>query len=318
MAVEETVEPGLDASTAALLKNLAEQGGPALHEMPVETCRKVFMELITALQGEILPIHKSENIEIPGPGGPIPARVYSPRDTGGAKLPALVLFHGGGWVIGNLETHDNMSRYFANTADVVVVSIDYRLAPEHKFPAGHDDCIAATEWVHANADGLGIDPSKIAVGGDSAGGNMAAAVAQAVPDKVAFQLLMYPATDLGDGDYPSRAKFGGGEYFLSNEDMAWFGGLVLASPDDANSAKASPIRAADLSGQPPALTVTAGFDPLCDEGKAYADRLREAGVNSEYRCYDGTIHGFVSFPAALEAGKDGLAFMAERLKAALS
>ncbi|NQV22614.1 MAG: alpha/beta hydrolase [Rhodospirillales bacterium] len=318
MAVEETVDPGLDASTATLLANIAEQGGPALHEMPVDTCRGVFLGLVQMLQGEILPIHKSENIEIPGPGGAIPARVYTPRDAGGDKLPALLLFHGGGWVIGDLDTHDNMSRYYANNADVVVINVGYRLAPEHKFPAGHDDCIAATEWVHANADSLGIDATKIAVGGDSAGGNLAAAVSQAVPDKVAFQLLMYPATDLNAGDYPSRDKFGGGEYFLSNEDMAWFGGLFMASPDDVNDVKASPIRASDLSGLPPAVTVTAGFDPLCDEGKAYADRLRAAGVQSEYRCYDGTIHGFLSFPGALDAGADGLAFLAERLKSALS
>jgi len=139
MAVEETVDSGLDASTAALLKNIADQNGPALHELPPETCREVFGGLIIALQGDVLPIHDSKDIEIPGPGGAIPARVYTPRDTGGEKLPALVLFHGGGWVIGNLDTHDNMSRYFANNADLVVINVDYRLAPEHKFPAGHDD-----------------------------------------------------------------------------------------------------------------------------------------------------------------------------------
>lgn len=318
MAVEETVESGLDASTAALLKNIAEQGGPALHEMPVDVCRKVFTELVTMLQGDVLPIHKSENIEIPGPGGVIPARVYTPRETGGEKLPVLVLFHGGGWVIGDLETHDNMCRYFANNADIAVISIDYRLAPEHKFPAGHDDCIAATEWIHANGDSLGIDSSKIAVGGDSAGGNLAAVVAQAAPDKVAFQLLMYPATDFGPNEYPSREKFGGGEYFLSTEDMVWFGGLMADDLNDLNTVKASPMQASDLSALPPALTVTAGFDPLRDEGKAYADRMQSAGVSSEYCCYEGTIHGFLSFPGALEAGADGLAFIAERLKSSLS
>ena len=208
--------------------------------------------------------------------------------------------------------------YFANEADVIVVAVDYRLAPEHRFPAGIDDCIAATEWVHANAAGIGADGTKLAVTGDSAGGNMAAVVAQQLREKVRFQLLIYPGTDFSDADYPSRELFGGGEYFLSSEDMVWFGGHLFGENNLAGDVKASPMAANDLSGLPPALTITAGFDPLRDEGKAYADALKAAGVASEYKCYDGTIHGFVSFPGALEAGADGLRFMAERLKSALS
>lgn len=308
----------LDASTDALLKGIAEQNGPALHEMPVDTCREVFTQLVQNLQGEVIPIHKSEDRQIDGPNGPIDIRVFTPRDTGGAKLPVLVQFHGGGWVIGDLNTHDNMCRQFANDSDVVVVSVGYRLAPEHKFPAGIDDCIAATEWVHANAAEIGADNSKIAVTGDSAGGNMAAIVAQQLKGKIAFQLLIYPATDFSDTTYESREKFGNGEYFLSSEDMAWFGGHLFGDSDPSGNPKASPFAAKDLSGLAPALTVTAGFDPLRDEGKAYADALSAAGVPSEYKCYDGTIHGFASFPGALEAGKEGMSFMAAKLKAALA
>jgi acetyl esterase len=147
---------------------------------------------------------------------------------------------------------------------------------------------------------------------------MAAVVAQQLRDEIAFQLLMYPATDFSDTAYASREQFGGGEYFLSSEDMAWFGAHLSDDPAALLEAKASPLAAADLAGLPPALTVTAGFDPLCDEGKAYADALKAAGVSSEYKCYAGTIHGFASFPGALEAGRDGLAFMAAKLKAALA
>jgi len=307
----------LDASTDALLKNIAAQGGPALHEMPVDTCRAVFLELVQNLQGEVVPIHKSEDREIPGPDGPIPLRIYTPRDAGGDKLPVLVQFHGGGWVIGDLDSHDNMSRYFANEADIIVVAVDYRLAPEHPFPAGIDDAIAATEWVHANADSIGVDNTKIAVTGDSAGGNMAAVVAQQLKGKIAFQLLIYPATDFSETAYASREEFGGGEYFLSAADMAWFGGHLFGNAAPPANAKASPI-AGDLSGLAPAVTVTAGFDPLRDEGKAYSDALANAGVPSEYKCYDGTIHGFVSFPGALAAGADGLKYMAGKLKAGLA
>ncbi|MEQ8661198.1 MAG: alpha/beta hydrolase fold domain-containing protein, partial [Gammaproteobacteria bacterium] len=156
----------LDASTDALLKNLAAQNGPAIHQMDVPTARAVFGQLVAALQGEQQPIQRSEDRTIPGPNGPIPIRIYTPRDSAGALLPVLVQFHGGGWVIGNLETHDNMCRYFANAGDAIVVAVDYRLAPEHKFPAGIEDCIAATEWVHANAASIGADADRLAVTGD--------------------------------------------------------------------------------------------------------------------------------------------------------
>ena len=308
----------LDQTTDALLQNIAAQGGPALHEMPVDTCRSVFLQLVQSLQGEVIPIHDSSDRTIPGPDGDVPVRVYTPRDVGGEKLPILVVYHGGGWVIGDLETHDNQCRYLSNEADMIVVAVDYRLAPEHKFPAGVNDCINATEWVIANAETLGGDASKVAVTGDSAGGNMAAVVAQQLKGKIRFQLLVYPATDFSETVYPSREEFGGGEYFLSMEDMAWFGGLLVNEPSDLLGETASVMARKDLSGLAPALTITAGYDPLRDEGKAYADRLREAGVSSEYKCFDGTIHGFTLFPGALDAGKEGLSLMVRSLKAAVA
>lgn len=307
----------LDSTTDALLKGLSENAGPAIHQMDVPTARAVFGQLVGMLQGEQLPIHNSEDRQIDGPNGKIPIRIYSPRDAGAQKLPVLVLYHGGGWVIGDLDTHDNMCRHFANQADVVVVAVDYRLAPEHKFPAGIEDCLAATQWVSDNAASIGADQTKLAVTGDSAGGNMAAVVAQQMKGKVAFQLLIYPATDFSDAEYSSREKFGTGEYFLSSNDMAWFGEHLADDPAALLDAKGSPL-AGDLTGLAPALVITAGFDPLVDEGKAYADALSNAGVQTEYKCYEGTIHGFASFPGALEAGRDGLAFMASRLKAALA
>ena len=306
----------LDASTAALCQNLAAQGGPAFHEMEVADCRAAFGQLVQLAGGESPEVHKVEDRNISGPNGEIPLRIYTPRETADA-LGVLVLFHGGGWVIGDLDTHDNVCRHLCSGADVVVVSVDYRLAPEHKFPAGHDDAIAATEWVHANAASIGADANKVAVTGDSAGGNMAAVVAQQLKGKIAFQMLIYPATDFSETVYASREKFGTGEYLLSMEDMAWFGGHLTDDPAALLDAKASPM-AGDLSGLAPALTITAGFDPLCDEGKAYADALGAAGVPSEYKCFEGTIHGFVSLPGALEAGGEALEFLSGKLKAALA
>ena len=308
----------LDNSTDTLLKNIAAQGGPALHEMPVDICRTVFLELVQNLQGDMIEIHHTEDLEISSEEGVIPIRTYRPRESAENGFPVVVFYHGGGWVIGDLETHDNMCRYVANQADVLVIAVDYRLAPEHRFPAGIDDCIAATEWVYKNAASIGGDSAKLAVMGDSAGGNMAAVVAQQLREKIAFQALIYPATDFTGQHYESREQFGNGEYFLSSEDMRWFGGLLFGDDDRGADVKASPIVAADLSGLAPALTVTAGYDPLLDEGKAYADALRDAGVSSEYKCYDGTIHGFVAFPGVLAAGVEGLRFITERLKSALA
>lgn len=230
-----------------------------------------------------------------GPHGPFGARVYTPAD--GATTPGCLLWiHGGGFVIGDLETADSTCRVLANEARVVVVSVDYHLAPEHSYPAAIDDVVTALDWVVANAGELGIDPTRLAVGGDSAGGNLTAVACQlaraAGGPHIAFQLLVYPAVDLAE-DHPSRHENGEG-YFLTQETMIWFGRHYLGGRDPATP-RVSPLLASDLSRLPPAMVITAEFDPLRDEGFAYADALEAAGVPVERVHFDGEIHGFFDF-----------------------
>ena len=256
---------------------------------------------------------------VPGPAGDIAVRIYTPASPSGAGThAALVWYHGGGWVIGNLDGADYGCRMFANAADAVVVSVDYRLAPEARFPAAADDCYAATKWVAENAASIGVDPRRIAVGGDSAGGNLAAVVAQmakaAGGPAIAFQLLVYPVTnhDYGTTSYKENAE----GYLLSKESMVWFWDLYLRTPADGKDPKASPLQAKDLSGLPPALVYTAEFDPLRDEGEAYAAALRAAGVKVEQIRYDGQIHGFYANPA-IDDGRAALLHGAKAMQAAL-
>ena len=258
-----------------------------------------------------------EDRTIPGPAGQIPVRIYKPAAGGGAR-PGLVWFHGGGWVIGNLDGSDYGCRMAANAANAVVVSIDYRLAPEAKFPAAADDCYAATKWVSENAAFLGIDANKIAVGGDSAGGNLAAVVSQMAKanggPRIGFQLLVYPVTH---HNYDTRSyKDNADGYLLTKESMVWFWDHYLRTPADGKDPKASPLLAKDLSGLPPALVITAEFDPLRDEGEAYVAALRKAGVKVDHKRYDGQIHGFYA-NAAIDDGRTVVLQGAAALKAAL-
>jgi len=224
----------------------------------------------------------------------IPARVYIPRE--GEDLPVLVFFHGGGWVLGDLDSVDSLCRSLANAADCVVVSVEYRLAPEHKFPAAVEDAYSATKWTANSATSFSGDPRRIAVGGDSAGGNLAAAVSLMARDKhgppIVFQLLIYPATNhaFDTTSYSDNAE----GYWLSKDDMRWFWNHYLRDELDGRNPYASPSRAADLSSLPPAFVITAEFDPLKDEGEAYAARLRECGVLVKITRYDGMIHDFVN------------------------
>ena len=217
-------------------------------------------------------------------------------------LPALVYFHGGGWVIGDLDTHDVLCRQLANGARCAVFSVDYRLAPESPFPAAVDDCIAATHYVAAEARALGIDPARIAVGGDSAGGNLAAVVSIDARDRagpaIAFQLLIYPATDQRCG-FPSHLRNGEG-YLLTRHSMEYFRGFYLPRKADWDDWRASPLLAQTLAGLPPAFVLTAGYDPLVDEGKAFAERLAREGAPVSYREYSDMVHGFILMGGALE------------------
>jgi acetyl esterase len=262
-------------------------------------------------------VDEVEDISVPGPAGPLPARTYgTPGSAGSGPQPALVFFHGGGFVFGDLDTHDELCRMLCWHARVTVVSVEYRLAPEDPFPAAVDDAVAAFAWVRDNGADLGIDPGRIAVGGDSAGGNLAAVVCirtkEAGGEGPAFQLLIYPKTD----DEPTRSLelFGEG-FFLVDEDMTWF--LNSYGPVDADP-RAYPIRAADLSGLPPAYVATAGFDPLRDEGEAYAAALIEAGVPTVLRRHESLIHGFANMTAVSSTARDAVVEMAGALQMGLA
>ena len=248
-----------------------------------------------------------EDLEVPGPDGPLPVRVYRP-DGGTDPSPVVVFFHGGGWVLGSIATHDATCRGLANRTGAVYVSVDYRLAPEHPYPAAPEDCYAATCWVADHAADLGVDPGRLAVAGDSAGGNLAAVVCQMARDRsgpaIAFQLLIYPVTDLDLDRWPSMEENADGP-LLTREGMDWFARHYVGTLPFTGDPYAAPIRAADLSGLPPAYVATAGHDPLRDEGAGYAEALAAAGVPVGYDNFATMIHGFVGFadvvPAAGEA-----------------
>ena len=292
----------LDPQAKAVLDQFASMGGPQLHEMSVAQARELILGMV-ALGGEPESIARIENRTVPGPAGQIPVRIYTPVGT--APFPVLVYFHGGGWVIGNLDTHDGICRSLANRVGCLVVSVDYRLAPEHRFPAAPEDCYAATRWLAEHAGSLGVDKGRIAVGGDSAGGNLAAVVALMARDrggpKLAFQLLVYPATDT---DFETRSYRENSEgYFLTRADMVWFWNHYAPRDEDRRNPYAAPLRAASLRGLPPALVITAEFDPLRDDGAAYAARLREDGVPVRLSQQDGLIHGFFQMGAVIDRGR---------------
>lgn len=264
-------------------------------------------------------IYRVEDRHIAGADGQIAARVYTPE--GSPPMGVLVYFHGGGWVLGDLESHDHVCRALANGAGCVVVSIDYRLAPEHVFPAGAEDCYAATKWVAENAAALGADASRMAVGGDSAGGNLAAVVSMMARDRggpaINFQLLIYPVTDCAL-DTPSQKEFAADGYALSRADMEWFWKNYLDPGVEKNNPYACPLRAKNLKGLPPALVLTASHDPLRDEGERFAERLITAGVKVTCTRYEGVTHAFVSLADALDKGKEGLRQAADALRVAFA
>jgi acetyl esterase len=306
----------LDPQAQAFLDQMASFGAPQLHTLAPEDARKAF-DMLAPLSGlEPEAVAKVEDRLIPAPGGQIPVRFYTPQ--GQAPLPLLVFFHGGGFVMGSIELYDELCRALTNGAGCIVISVGYRLAPEHKFPAAVEDCYAATKWVAVNAKAIGGDSTRIAVGGDSAGGNLAAVVALMARDKgtvpLVLQLLMYPATDLAHDTLSAQEN--ANDYFLTRDDMFWFRSLYLSSDADRNNPYASPLRAQDLHGLPPALVITAEYDPLRDEGEAYAARLREAGVITTCTRYKGMIHVFLSLP--FDQGKKGRQEVAAALRSAFA
>jgi acetyl esterase len=310
----------LDPQIEAILNLMQQAGGGQMSAGTPEQARQFFtMATVTMRDPNTLASVKStEDATIPGPGGDIPIRIYRPEADG--AVPTMAFFHGGGFVIGDIETHDDHARVLCRDVGMVVVSVDYRLAPEHKFPAGFEDCLAATQWVADNIADLGGDPDKILVGGDSAGGNLSAAVALATREsgpKLAAQFLIYPGVDFTlDVDYPSRVDNAEG-YFLTADDMVWFGDHYIAEADRLDP-RASTIHAESLAGAPPAVIGTAEFDPLRDEGEAYAKALADAGVEVRLQRYDGLIHGFYGMGPFSAAAAAAIADMNDSLKALLS
>jgi acetyl esterase len=300
----------------AFLDSLAASGGPPLEQLPLAEARMVPRALIE-LGGPEEPVFQVEDRVIPGPIQPIPVRVYRPVPAG--TLPALVFFHGGGFVICDLASHDRQCRALANASGCVVIAVDYRLAPEHKFPAAADDAYAATLYVAGHPDEFGIDPGRIAVGGDSAGGNLAAVVTLMARDRggppLGFQLLVYPIVDFED-ESPSMHEYGT-DHFLTRELMNWFTGQYLANPSDGRLPHASPLNAGDMRGLPPAMVITGECDPLRDQGEAYALKLQNAGVPVELKRYDGMIHPFLSLGGVIDAGRTAMGDAASALRRAL-
>jgi acetyl esterase len=295
----------LDKQAKEVIDIIAAAGRPGYQTMTAPEARLAYKETRGPLQAPAPEIAASVDRSIAGPGGTLALRLYRPIGSRpGEALPALVYFHGGGWTIGDLDTHDVICRRLANRASCAVISVDYRLAPEAKFPAAVEDCWAATRWVREQGASIGVDVRRIAVGGDSAGGNLAAVVALLARDaglRLAFQLLIYPATDFAN-DKPSHDLFAEG-YMLTRTSIAWFTGNYLAGPADIADWRASPLRAASLARVAPAFVVTAGFDPLRDEGKAYAERLTEAGVATRHASYDGMIHGFFGMTGKIDTAR---------------
>lgn len=302
----------LHPEVRALLEMMDAQGMPPLESQDPAEARAARVEGMKMMGGAPIALDRVEDMTIPGPGGQIPVRVYA-RESGDRR-PALVYFHGGGFVFGNLDTHDAVCRSLAKESGAVVISVDYRLAPEHKFPAAVEDSYAATLWVAANAEHLGIDSNRIAVGGDSAGGNLATVVAMRCRDaggpKLALQVLIYPVTDCSSFETESHRELADG-YFLTRSAMEWFTGHYLPSAEEKRNPEASPLLARNLKGLPPAVVITAEFDPLRDEGEAYAKRLKDAGVPVTVSRYPGMIHGFVSMHGVLAGGRKAIQEAAE-------
>ena len=304
----------LDPQARVWLDQLQELGIPGIGELPPEEARAAGDAAAEVVFGPVIEV-PCEDRTIPGPAGHIPVRVYRP---GNEQAPVFLYFHGGGWVLGSLNTHHGVCATLSRLSGCVVCSVDYRMAPEHRFPAAVDDAWAVTAWAAEHAEELGGIPGALAVGGDSAGGNLAAVCALRARDaglSLALQLLVYPVTD-ADLETSTYNAFADG-YFLTKYSMEWFWGHYLPEGDRFHP-DASPLRAADVGGTAPALVLTAEFDPLRDEGEAYARRLEEAGVPVTLTRYDGMIHGFFRMPGVMDRANDALAEAAGALREAFA
>ena len=302
----------LDPQLQAMRDQRERDNVPPLYTQSLADARAADLASIRAGGGEPEPVHEVTDITIPGPGGELQVRLYRPA--GDRPLPALLYFFGGGWVLGTIDTADGVSRSLANSSGALVVVAGYRLAPEHPFPAAIDDCYATLRWVAEHADEIGADPTRLAVGGDSAGGNLAAAVALVARDEglaLAGQILVYPNTDqLADDESMRTAD---DPFLFNRHSVAWYRRHYLSDPADAADPLASPLRAESLAGLPPALVITAEYDPLRDEGEAYARRLADDGVPVDLSRYSGMAHGFFTMVGTLAASRAAIAQAAAHL-----
>ncbi|RYI78789.1 MAG: alpha/beta hydrolase, partial [Acetobacteraceae bacterium] len=291
---------------------------PKVWDIPLDLMRQSFAGMMELTGPKDVPVGKVDNFTIPGPAGDIPARAYAPIAASGPQ-PVLVYFHGGGFVAGNLASHDGLCRLFTAEGGFKVIAVDYRLAPEHPYPAAMDDAWAALQWIEANAAELGVDAGRIAVGGDSAGGTLAAIVTQLAKEKgglkLACQLLMFPFTQL-DGETASLHEFAVG-YFLERQAIEYFTGLYAPAGVDRSSPRVSPLKATDVAGLPPAYVMLAGYDPLHDEGLAYAEKLRAAGVKVTVADYPDLVHGFIYLQTVLPQAHEAVAQAAKAVRASL-
>ena len=294
----------LDPDAAAVFKAFQEAGRPPYETVSPAEARELYLKGRFVSNPEPPELASVEPLTIPSPAGLIPARIYTPTRlrTANGLAPGLVFFHGGGWVIGDLDSHDVVCRKLADEGELIVVSVDYRLAPEHKFPAAVDDAIASAKWIAENARQLGIDAARLLIGGDSAGGNLAAVVAISARDgngpAIAGQVLIYPAIDFAM-THPSHRE-PETSILLTHSVIRWFRDHYLNGAADVGDWRASPARAGTLIGLPPAYVLTAGADPLRDEGDEYASRLKEAGVPVTYRHFPGQFHGFFTMGKLLQ------------------
>ncbi len=309
----------LDPDAAAVFKAFQEAGRPPYETLTPQEAREFYLAGRPVTNPEPPELKSVEPLSIPAPHGSIPARVYTPQAPrlSGGLAPCLVFFHGGGWVIGDLDSHDVVCRKLADEGELIVISVDYRLAPEHEFPAAVDDAIAATKWIAENANKLGIDAGRLTIGGDSAGGNLAAVVAIAARDgngpAISGQVLIYPAIDFAM-THPSHSE-PETSILLTHTVIKWFRDHYLNGTADVHDWRASPARATTLIGLPPAYVLTAGADPLRDEGDEYADRLKEAGVAVTYRHFPGQFHGFFTMGKLLQQANVAASEIAVWLKA---
>lgn len=308
----------LHPQAKALLDLIEQRGVPPTHTLSVADARRFYLERRFFTQPDPEEVGEVCDLHAEGPNGAIPLRLYKPLKAAPAPLPVLVYFHGGGWVIGDRDTHDSLCRQLANASRCAVVSVDYRLGPEHRFPGAVDDAIAATYWMRQQAHALGLDASRLAVGGDSAGGNLAAVVAIAARDgkhggdlPIAFQLLIYPATDMRRSA-PSHTTNGQG-YLLTRDTITYFHDHYIDDAAHDLDWRASPLLHPDLSRLPPALVLTAGYDPLRDEGLMYSQRLTEAGNRATHICFERQIHGFITMGRVIDEANAAVELCASQL-----